>query len=287
MGVLVIGLLGAVSYGRLPVDLFPDFNFPAAAVIASYPGAAPAEVESHITRLVEQAVSTVSKVTRVSSSSHEALSVVVVEFGWGTSMDFAVLEMREKVDQVKRLFPQEAGTPMVVKFDPSMLPIMLISLAGGDDPVALRELGEGLVRERLERLDGVAAVGVTGGALREVAVEVDNARLAGSGISWGQLRAALSTATVNLPGGSVSEWGRDFLVRSLGRFDNLEDLNDLIVGVRQIPPRPGQPAQPVPVRLSEVATVGLRSWMGDSRSRPNFVMSPVRTNLSCSTEPSF
>ncbi|MDP2871870.1 MAG: efflux RND transporter permease subunit [Bacillota bacterium] len=269
MGVLVIGLLGAVSYGRLPIDLFPDFSFPAAAVITSYTGAAPAEVEAHLTRPIEQALATVTGATRVSSSSQEALSIVMVEFGWGTAMDFAALEMREKADQVRRFFPAEAGVPLVVKFDPSMLPVMLISVTGGDDPVLLRELGEGLIRERLERLEGVAAVGVTGGALREVTVEVDSARLASFGISWAQLRAALSTASVNLPGGRVSEWGRDFLVRSVGRFEDLSDLRQLVVGIRYVAPRLGQPTAPVPVRLEEVAQISLQDSMGDSRSRLN------------------
>lgn len=277
MGVLVIGLLGAVSYGRLPIDLFPNISFPAAAVITSYTGAAPAEVETHLTRPIEQALATVGNATRVSSTSQEGLSVVVVEFGWGTSMDFAALEMREKVDQVRRLLPLEVGVPLVVKFDPSMLPIMLISLTGGDDPVLLRELGEGLIRERLERLEGVAAVGVTGGALREVAIEVNNDLLVGYGISWVQLKAALATATVNLPGGRVTELGRDFLVRSVGRFEDISELGKLAVGVRYSVPRPGQAAVVTPVRLEDVAQISLQSCLGDSRSRLNAQESLVLT----------
>lgn len=265
MGVLVIALLGSVSYGRLPVDLFPDFSFPAAAVIVSYGGAAPAEVEAHVTRPIEQALATVTNVGRIRSYSQEGAAVVTAEFGWGTNMDFAALEMRERLDQIRRFFPAGVGAPAVVKFDPAMLPVMLISLAGGDDPVALRRLGDGLVRERLERLDGVAAVTVTGGALLEAAVEADDVRMAEAGITWAGLRAALMTAAVNLPGGRVSERGRDFLVRSVGRLEDLEELGQLIVGVRS----PGGAAAPAAVRLEEVAVVRLVSAPGGTRSRLN------------------
>ncbi len=187
MGVLVIILLGGVSYGRLPIDLFPDFSYPAAAILTTYEGAAPAEVEAHVTRPIEQALGTVTNVSRIHSYSQEGLSVVTAEFAWGTSMDFAALEMREKVDLARRYFPAEAGVPTVVKFDPSLMPVMLISLSGGEDPVALRELGDNIVRERLERLPGVAAVSVAGGALLEVAVQAYDDALAQTGVSWAQL----------------------------------------------------------------------------------------------------
>jgi HAE1 family hydrophobic/amphiphilic exporter-1 len=281
MGVLVVVLLGSVSYGRLPVDLFPDFSFPAAAVIASYAGAGPAEVEAQVTRPIEQALATVTNVTRVRSYSQEGAAVVTAEFTWGTNMDFASLEMREKIDQVRRFFPGAVGAPMVVKFDPSLLPVMLISLSGGDDPVRLRELGDTIVRERLERLDGVAAVAVTGGSVLEVAVEVEDAKLAAAGVTWAQLRVGLAAASVNMPGGHVTERGRDFLVRSIGRLESLDELRQLIVGVRYA--GTGQAARPVPVRLGDVARVSLTSVPGGTRSRLNgqdsLVLSVQRASL--------
>ena len=280
MGVLVVLLLGSVAYGRLPIDLFPDFSYPAAAVITSYGGAAPSEVEDHVTRPIEQALATVTDVTRVRSSSGEGMSVVTAEFSWGTAMDFAALEMREKVDQVRRFFPADAGQPMVVKFDPSLLPVMLVSLSGGDDAVALRELGDTTVRERLERLPGVAAVSVSGGATLEVAVEVDDASLAANGVSWAQLRVALRSASVNLPGGRVTERGRDFLVRSIGRLEDLEGLRELVVGVRYA--GVGARAGPRPVRLGDVATVSLVTAPDATRSRlnglPSLVLSVQKTS---------
>jgi len=280
MGVLVVLLLGSVSYGRLPIDLFPDFTFPAAAVIATYSGAGPSEVETHVTRPIEQALATVTNVTRVRSFSQEGTAVVTVEFAWGTSMDFAALEMREKIDQVRRFFPAEVGSPLVIKFDPSMLPVMLISLSGGDDQVALRELGDTTVRERLERIEGVAAVSVAGGALLEVAVEVDDQKLAAAGVSWTQLRVALRSASVNLPGGHVTERERDFLVRSIGRTEDLDQLRQLVVGVRYA--GTGVRALPVPVRLADVAEVKLTSVPGGSRSRlngqPSLVLSVQKTS---------
>jgi HAE1 family hydrophobic/amphiphilic exporter-1 len=267
MGVLGILLVGWVSFGRLPMDLFPDFSFPGAAVLATYGEAAPAEVEAHVTRPLEQALATVTNIRKVRSFSSEGVSVVVVEFNWGTSMDFAALEMRERVDQVRRFFPEEVGFPLVVKFDPSMLPVMLVSLTGGDDPVQLRDLGDGLVRERLERLEGVAAVSVSGGSVREVSIEVNNSLLAKLGISWMQLRAALASASVNLPGGKLTERGRDFLVRSLGKLEGQDQLEELVIGLRyQVVNRR---TVPVPVRLKDVATVTETTVDTGSLSRLN------------------
>ncbi len=267
MGVLVIILLGGVSYGRLPIDLFPDFSYPAAAILTTYEGAAPAEVEAHVTRPIEQALGTVTNVSRIHSYSQEGLSVVTAEFAWGTSMDFAALEMREKVDLARRYFPAEAGVPTVVKFDPSLMPVMLISLSGGEDPVALRELGDNIVRERLERLPGVAAVSVAGGALLEVAVQAYDDALAQTGVSWAQLRAALRTASVNLPGGRITERDRDFLVRSIGQIEDIEQLREIVVGVRYAGQAPR--TYPVPVRLRDVADVVLQNAPGTTRSRLN------------------
>ncbi|MHB8928021.1 MAG: efflux RND transporter permease subunit [Bacillota bacterium] len=266
MGVLVIVLLGFVSYGRLPVDLLPNMSFPGAAVITTYPGAAPQEVESLVTQPVEEALGRVTNVRRISSVSKEETSMVIVEFEWGTDMDFATLNMREKVDLIKRYLPSDVSAPMVVKFDPSMMPIMMVSLTGDQGPVGLLQVAEDTAKPRLERVEGVASVGVIGGQTQEVRISVDQSKLLVNGISWTQVSGALRGLNINLPGGRVTENGLDYLLRSMGQASNLDELRNLVVGFKTAAPSAGATGGGArrPVRLSDVADVTLTT--GDVRT---------------------
>lgn len=230
MCVIVVILLGVVSYGRIPIDLLPDLNFPVVAIITSYPGAAPQEVESLVSRPLEEVIGTVPNVKDVQSISTEENSLVIAQFNWGTDMDFAALDIREKVDLIKRMFPSDVSTPMIVKFDPSLMPIMVVSMTGGANQVELRDLAENVVKKRLERVDGVASVQVVGGEEQEIRVTVDLAKLNRHNLSWQQVAAAVRTASLNLPGGKISENGMDYLIRSLGGAVDLEQLGRVIVG---------------------------------------------------------
>ncbi|MCL6451690.1 MAG: efflux RND transporter permease subunit, partial [Acetobacteraceae bacterium] len=224
MVVLLVILLGSVALGNLAVDLLPNINFPVAIVVTRYSGAGPQEIEQLVTRPVEEAVGTVNRVRRVSSETQEELSVVVCEFNWGTDMDFAALSLREKVDQVKRLLPDDAEDPVVVKLDPALMPCLQLSLSGGRDLMTLRELAEDRIKGRLERLDGVASVQVVGGSRREVQVSLDTEKLQGYGLSISQVAQALRLENLNLPGGRLEEAKRKLLVRTLGQFQSLDDI---------------------------------------------------------------
>ncbi len=263
MGILVIVLLGLVSYGRLPVDLLPNMSFPGAAVVTTYPGAAPQEVESLVTKPIEEALGRVTNVRRISSVSQEEMSVVIVEFEWGTDMDFATLDMREKVDLVKRFLPSDVASPMVVKFDPSMMPIMMVSVTGNQGLVSLRNLAEETIKPRLERVEGVASVDIVGGQTQEVLISVDQSKLLANGVSWNQMSGALRGLNINLPGGRVTEDGRDFLLRSMGQASDLDELRNLIIGFK---PTGGLPR---PVRLSDVANITLTTDDARTLSRLN------------------
>lgn len=230
MCVIVVILLGMVSYGRIPIDLLPDLNFPVVAIVTSYPGAAPQEVESLVSRPLEEVIGTVPNVKDIQSISTEENSLVIAQFNWGTDMDFAALNIREKVDLIKRMFPSDVSTPMVVKFDPSLMPIMVVSMTGGKDQVELRDLAEDIVKKRLERVDGVASVQVVGGQEEQIRVTIDPTKLNRHNLSWQQVAAAVRTASLNLPGGKVSENGVDYLIRSLGGAADIEQLGNVIVG---------------------------------------------------------
>ncbi len=259
MAVLAVVLLGSVAYSRLPLDLLPEMNFPGAVVITSYDGAAPTEVESIVTRPLEEALGTVSNVRRISSHTTEGSSVVVAEFQWGTEMDFATLDMREKIDLIAPYFPEGVGKPMVIKFDPSLMPIMFISMTGGDSEVELRSLADSIVKPRLERIEGVASIDIIGGAWQEVAITVDQQKRVSRGIPWWQIIGALRGIDLNLPGGRVTEGDLEYLVRSIGRFNEWSQLQQAVVGM----------TPQGPVHLEDIANIELATVTGRSLSRLN------------------
>ena len=158
MAVMLVLLLGSVSLTRVGIDLLPEMNFPVAAVITQYSGVGPQEIENLITRPLEETLGTVTNVDKISSLSADGSSIVVAEFNMGTDMDFATLEIREKVDLIKGWLPEDAGQPMVIKFDPSLMPIMIVGLGGMEDLAQLKDLAEDVVKPRLERLEGIASV---------------------------------------------------------------------------------------------------------------------------------
>lgn len=224
---LIVVVLGLVSFTRLPVELYPAMDFPIAVVVADYEGAGPQEMEALVTRPLEEIMGTIGGVKAVRSLSREGSALVIVEFDWGTNMDFAALEMREKVDTVRTFLPEGAEQPRVFKIDPQAMPVVIIGLTGRDDMAALRQLAEDQIKPGLERLDGVASVSVQGGLDREINVVVDPGRLVVYGFSLGQIIDALRADNLNLPGGQVAEGGMNLLVRSLGQFQSVGEIAEL------------------------------------------------------------
>src|SRR5690606_30031371 len=140
--VLIVIILGWVSLDRLPLNLLPDLNFPIAAVVTTYEGAAPQEVESHVSRPIEEGMTTVGNVTNVSSTSTRRQSLVLVQFNWGTDVGFATSNMREQRDLLEPLLPDNAGSPRVLRFDPSQSPIMQLGVGGNLPLSELKQLAE-------------------------------------------------------------------------------------------------------------------------------------------------
>src|SRR3712207_5872251 len=180
---LGVVFLGALSFVRLPIDLLPDVAYPRLVVYTADPDAAPAEVERFVTEPVEQAVSTVPGVQKVESVTREGQSLVTARFAWGTDMDFAALNTREKLDNLRDQLPERADRPVVLRTDPRSEPILALSVAGTRDLPELKELAEAVFKRRLEQIDGVAQAAVTGGMEREIHVEVDARRLESFGLT--------------------------------------------------------------------------------------------------------
>ncbi len=224
MIIIAFIVLGGVAITRLPLALFPDFNFPAAVVMTTYENVGPREVEAQVTRPIEEVMATVGNVRQVSSISEPGASTVIVQFEWGTDMDFAALEMRERLDLILSFLPDGVERPQVFRFDPSIQPMFQFNVGGMEDLAQLRQFVEDNIKNRLERVEGVARVNIIGGLEREIRVEVDQSRLEAFGLSVDHVMQALAAGNLTLPGGRIVEQGRELTIRTVGEFTDLDQI---------------------------------------------------------------
>ena len=222
--------LGWISLVGLPVDLFPEMDFPLVTVRTLYPGASPSEVEKLVTKPVEEAVSTIADVKKVSSSSIEGVSLVLVEFEWGIDLDIRSLDVRDKVAAMKAQLPDDAEDPVMNKFDMMSNEMAIsISVTSGEGLFEAREFAEDEVKERLERINGVGAAMIKGGLEREIQIRVDQQKLHAYKISLGDISDALDKENIDLPGGRVKETEQELTVRTLGEFESVQEISDIII----------------------------------------------------------
>jgi HAE1 family hydrophobic/amphiphilic exporter-1 len=220
-------VFGVVAFRNLAVNLLPDITYPSLTIRTTLEGTAPVEIESLLTRPVENAVGVVNNVVRVTSSSRADVSEVVLEFAWGTNMDFAALDVRERLDRIR--LPADAQQPILLRYDPSLDPILRIGLHAGSDLGKMRFTAEDTVKRTLERLDGVAAVVVSGGLEEEIQVEIDERRLAALGLTIGQVADRLAAENVNLTGGTLREGQTEYLVRTINEYVRADDMGAIVV----------------------------------------------------------
>lgn len=231
---LAITFLGVISFTRLPVDLLPDVAYPKLVIYTTNPETAPAEIERFITEPVEQAVARVPGVEQIESVSREGVSMVVLRFAWGTDMDFAALNVRERVDGLRGSLPERSQRPVVLRTDPRSEPVMAISVAGGRDLWSMKELAESVFRRRLEQIDGVAQAAVTGGLEREIHVDVDASRLESYGITIEQIATALSQANASSPSGTIRQGRFRYALRTMGELQSVDQIGDVVVAQRNV-----------------------------------------------------
>lgn len=241
---LAVLLFGMVSLSRLQVTLLPDLSYPTLTVRTELPGAAPTEVETLISKPVEEALGVIKGVRRVSSVSRAGQGDVALEFEWGTDIDFAVLDVREKLDALE--LPKEVVRPIVLRFDPSQDPILRLGLAlkrtdtataavAADESTLkrLRRVAEDLIQKPLEGVDGIAAVKISGGLEDEIQVQVDLQKLARLNLTLSQVAERLKAENANISGGRVDQGSASYLVRTLNQFKSLDEIADTIVAVRE------------------------------------------------------
>ncbi|ADQ14300.1 efflux RND transporter permease subunit [Halanaerobium hydrogeniformans] len=233
MIILAVILIGIVALLNLSLDLYPDITFPGAAIVTSYSGVGSEEIENLVTRPIESSVSTVEGVQAVRSTSAMGSSTVVVEFNWGRDMDFAVLDLREQIDMISgTALPDGADNPLVFKFDPAMLPIMVYGVSADDlDLAELKEETEDQLIPRLERTPGVAQVNLQGGLEREIIVSLKRDRLNHYNLDYETIKGILAQENVNVSAGDVRQGNRELLVRTIGKFSSIEEIKDVNIPV--------------------------------------------------------
>jgi HAE1 family hydrophobic/amphiphilic exporter-1 len=246
---LALLVTGLVSLSRLGLELLPDISFPAAVVYTAYPGVGPEEVEASVTRPVEEAVSTLGGVERLSSTSSEGVSMVVINFSWATNMDLIVPEIREKVTAVQEQLPEGAERPVIVRYNPEYLPSIVITVSSATEGLDLRRLAEQQIQPELEKIEGVATVQLFGGRITAVTCSLDLVALSKLGIPISRILRVFEGENVNLPAGAMDLKERHVVLRALGEFRSLRDIENVLVGYRE----------GVPVYLGEVARVRLGS----------------------------
>ncbi|MGE5380593.1 MAG: efflux RND transporter permease subunit [Methylocystaceae bacterium] len=227
--VSLVLILGFFTLSKLGLDLYPNMKLPYAAVITSYPGAGPEEVESQVSKPMESIISTISNVKNVQTISSSGSSMVLIEFNWGTNMDNATIDIREKISMIEKALPAEMEKPMVVKMDPTMMPILQIGVRGGDNLSQLQSLAEDMIKPRLARIPGVASVVVTGGKQREVKVQVDPVKLQDYGLSLSQVTGVLRSENFNQASGTVKQGEREYFLRNLQQFESVDDIRNVAI----------------------------------------------------------
>jgi HAE1 family hydrophobic/amphiphilic exporter-1 len=233
-------VFGGFSMRMLPLNLMPDISYPKLTVRTEYPGAAPAEVENNVSRPIEEILGVVTGLIRIESISRAGYSDVILEFSWDTDMDDANQDVLEKLDAIEPLLPEEVKQPLILRYDPTLDPVLTLSLSGTGSRFAgipglkfLRRISERDVRRVLEPVDGVAAVKVKGGLEEEIEVELDEDALRRTGIGISTVITRLQAENINLAGGALREGVTRYLVRTVNEFTSLEDIRSTVITTRQ------------------------------------------------------
>ena len=227
MVTLMVFIAGIVSYFNLDQALMPDMDLPIAVVMTTYVGASPEEIEGLISKPMEESLGSIANVDTVTSYSSTNSSMVLLQFVDGTDIDMAAVDMRDKIDQMKSTLPDAAGDPMVIKMDINAMPITIGVKAENMDLESLNDLLEDNVVNRLERIEGVASVSLSGGITNEVRITVDPVKLAGYGLTTSTLSGLLAAENMNLPSGDLTQGNTTVAVRTIGEFTSVQEINNL------------------------------------------------------------
>jgi len=246
MAFLSVILIGLISWQRLSVELLPSMNTPQITILTTYENVAPPEIETLITRPIEEAVGTVKGVKQIESVSKEGVSLVTLDFEWDVDTNVSALDVREKIDVVKGSLPRDVGNPIIVKFDPSSIPIMTLGVSGSSNLIETTRIASDEIKQKLERIPGVALARISGAVEREILVAVDQGRLFAHNIPISKVVEKLKEANFNFPGGKIEKAKNEIRIRTIGQFETLEDLENVVL-IRT--------PQKIPIFIRDVARI--------------------------------
>lgn len=242
---LVIVVLGFISLSRLPIDLMPDITFPTLNVSTSYPNTAPEEMEQIITRPLEEALSSVPGVEEIFSSSSQGSSTVRVMFAWGTNLDEAANEVRERIDRIIGRLPDGVSRPTLRKFDPAQMPILMVGILADLDPIQLRKIVDEQIAYRIERVPGVASVDVWGALEREIQVNLYPDKVKALGLPLDLIINKIRQENIDIPAGTIEKGNYEIVIRIPGVYTRIDEIRETIVAVRD----------GATIRLKDIASV--------------------------------
>ncbi len=229
-------ILGFVSLRKMPLDLFPDIEFPVAMILTEYKDVGPKEIETNVTRVIEESVSAINNVDKVTSTSQEGMSIVRIEFTWGNDMTLAMADIRERLGMLKRFLPEGIEQPIVFKFDVSMWPIMTIGIKSNKNLSEIREYAEDDLKNLFEQVDGVASCQIWGGYENEIKIELNKNRMDAYNLSINTIVNILRMENMNVAGGDIKTPVREYTLRTLGEFTNLDQIRSIVVAIKNNTP---------------------------------------------------
>ena len=252
---LLIGL-GLFAMINLPVDLYPEINFPILAVFTSYTGAGPEEVERSVTRLLEATLSSVSGLENVTSMSSKGLSLIIMEFGYGTDISEASNSIRDYLDRIRNYLPSGVQSPIIFKADPSMIPIMTLMVTSDRrTSEELREIAEDTIVPRIEQTPGISTADVNGGREKIIRVEIPQSRLEAYGLTMTQIQQMLMVQNMQTAAGTITEGGMSYILTTMGEYTSLEEIRNTVVSYRGGGFVGGQVQMPRQIYLRDLADV--------------------------------
>ncbi len=243
MCALALAAFGVVAYERLSLNLFPDISYPSLTVQTDFPDTAPSEVENLITRPIEETVGVLRGLRSIHSVSRPGASEVTLEFEWDSDMDFLSMDVREKLDGL--VLPDGADDPIVLRYDPSLDPIMRLALGGSGDLTETRRIADRKLKQAFETIKGIAAARIKGGLEEEIQINLDQEKLAVLGVSFDQVSQVVGGSNINLPGGSLQDKESQYLIRTVNEYEDLDEIGSLIISRRNA----------AVIRLADVAEV--------------------------------
>ncbi|HWI55074.1 MAG TPA: efflux RND transporter permease subunit, partial [Desulfobacteria bacterium] len=231
MIIMVFVVLGVYTYNKMSVELFPAVNMPAVYIVTNYPGAGAEEIETQITKPMEDQMASLSKLKKIHSQASEGFTFTSLEFDLSADANQAALDVQKKVDMVKGRLPEDASDPVVYKFDMNDQPVLIMALQTQRPLYEAKKMAEDIIKNRVQRISGVADVTVVGGEKREILISVDRSKMAGYNLSINQIINRLQAENLNQPSGRLDRPDAEYNVRVLGQFEDINEIRNLDIPI--------------------------------------------------------